>query len=49
MGITLDAGEPIYADSDYCSELIDQMCVNKGVESFIHEKGYRYNSLSTMQ
>ncbi len=44
-----DAAEPIYADSAYLSELIEQMCVNKRVKSFIHEKGYRNNPLSKTQ
>jgi IS5 family transposase len=44
-----DEGEPIYADSAYRSESIEQMCINKRVESSIHEKGYRNNPLSTKQ
>jgi IS5 family transposase len=42
-----DAGEPFYVDSAYRSESIEQMCKTKRVESFIHEKRYRNNSLST--
>lgn len=44
-----DESEPIYADSAYRSESIEQMCVNMRVESFIHEKGYRNNPFSTKQ
>lgn len=44
-----DAGEPIYADSAYRSESIEQMCVSKKVKSLIHEKGYRNNPLATNQ
>ena len=42
-----DAGEPVYADSTYRSESIEQMYVYKRVESFIHVKGYRNTPLST--
>jgi IS5 family transposase len=44
-----DGGQPLYADSAYRSETIEQMCDQKGIESQIHEKGYRNNPLSKRQ
>lgn len=36
-----DGGQPLYADSAYRSEAIEQICIKKNIESRIHEKGYR--------
>ena len=44
-----DGGQPLYADSAYRSETIEQMCQQKGIESQIHEKGYRNKPLSKRQ
>jgi IS5 family transposase len=44
-----DAEEPLYADSAYRSESIESFCKRMGVESRIHEKGYRYKPLQKRQ
>lgn len=44
-----DGGQPVYADSAYRSEAIEQMCRNKTIESCIHEKGYRNKPLTQRQ
>lgn len=44
-----DGGQPIHADSAYRSEAIEQACIKKGVQSCIHEKGYRNNPLTKRQ
>jgi IS5 family transposase len=44
-----DGGQPLYADSAYRSEAIEQMCRKKNIESCIHEKGYRNNPLTKRQ
>src|SRR3954470_20664727 len=38
-----DAHQPLYADSAYRSEAIEQACMDKEIISRIHEKGYRNN------
>lgn len=44
-----DCGQPLYADSAYRSEAIEQACIRKGIQSYIHEKGYRNKPLSKRQ
>jgi len=44
-----DAGEPLYADSAYRSESMESFCRSMGVESMIHEKGYRNRPLLKRQ
>lgn len=44
-----DGGQPLYADSAYRSEAIEQACIRKGIQSYIHEKGYRNKPLSKRQ
>jgi IS5 family transposase len=44
-----DGGQPLYADSAYRSEAIEQMCREKKIKSNIHEKGYRGNPLTKRQ
>jgi IS5 family transposase len=44
-----DGGQPLYADSAYRSQAIEQMCRKKNIESRIHEKGYRNNPLTKRQ
>lgn len=44
-----DGGQPLYADSAYRSEAIEDMCRRKNIESRIHEKGYRNKPLSKRQ
>ncbi len=44
-----DGGQPLYADSAYRSEAIEQMCRKKNMESRIHEKGYRGKPLTQRQ
>lgn len=44
-----DGGQPLYADSAYRSEDIETMLQKKGIESCIHEKGYRNRPLTKRQ
>lgn len=44
-----DSGQPLHADSAYRSEAIEQACIKKGIQSCIHEKGYRNNPLTKRQ
>lgn len=44
-----DSGQPLHADSAYRSEAIEQACIKKGIQSYIHEKGYRNKPLSKRQ
>jgi transposase, IS5 family len=44
-----DGGQPLYADSAYRSEAIEQICYKKNIESNIHEKGYRNCPLTKRQ
>ena len=44
-----DGSQPLYADSAYRSEAIEQKCARKNIESCIHEKGYRNNPLTKRQ
>jgi IS5 family transposase len=44
-----DAHQPLYADSAYRSEAIEQACMDKDIISRIHEKGYRKNPLTKAQ
>src|SRR3954447_7748689 len=44
-----DAHQPLYADSAYRSEAIEQVCIQKEITSRIHEKGYRNNPLTKGQ
>jgi IS5 family transposase len=44
-----DAHQPLYADSAYRSEAIEQVCIKKQIISRIHEKGYRNNPLTKAQ
>lgn len=44
-----DAGQPIYADSAYRSESMESYCSEMGVQSRIHEKGYRNKPLRKRQ
>ena len=44
-----DGGQPVYADSAYRSEAIEQICQRKKIESCIHEKGYRGRPLTKRQ
>src|SRR3954471_2006501 len=44
-----DAHQPLYADSAYRSEAIEQVCIQKEIISRIHEKGYRNNPLTKAQ
>ena len=44
-----DAGEPLYADSAYRSESMETFCRSMGVQSRIHEKGYRNRPLQKRQ
>jgi IS5 family transposase len=44
-----DAYQPLYADSAYRSEAIEQVCIKKEIISRIHEKGYRNNPLTKEQ
>jgi transposase, IS5 family len=44
-----DAHQPLYADSAYRSEAIEQMCIQKQIISRIHQKGYRNNPLTKGQ
>lgn len=44
-----EEGQPLYADSAYRSEAIEQLCVEKKVKSRIHEKGYRYKKITQRQ
>lgn len=44
-----DSGQPLYGDSAYRSEAIEKMCSKKGIQSCIHEKGYRGNPLTKRQ
>lgn len=44
-----DGSQPVYADSAYRSEAIEQICQRKNIESCIHEKGYRGRPLTKRQ
>ena len=44
-----DAYQPLYADSAYRSEVIEQTCIEKQIISRIHEKGYRNQPLTKGQ
>ncbi|MEJ7828783.1 MAG: transposase, partial [Segetibacter sp.] len=44
-----DSGQPLHADSAYRSQTIEHACIKKGIESCIHEKGYRGNPLTKRQ
>lgn len=44
-----DGGQRVYADSAYRSEALEQACISKNIESFIHEKGYRNKPLTKRQ
>lgn len=44
-----DAGQPLYADSAYRSEEIEEVLAGKGIESNIHEKAYRNRPLTKRQ
>ena len=44
-----DRGEPLYADSAYRSETIESHCTRMGVDSRIHEKGFRNKPLTKRQ
>jgi IS5 family transposase len=44
-----DEGQPIYADSAYRSEEIEDAVKQKGLKSRIHEKGYRNRPLTNTQ
>src|SRR3954453_22019371 len=44
-----DAHQPLYADSAYRSEAIEQDCIQKEIISRIHEKGYRNHPLTERQ
>ena len=44
-----DSGQGVYADSAYRSEALEHVCRNKGVQSRIHEKSYRYKHLTKRQ
>lgn len=44
-----DDSQPLYADSAYRSEAIEQACRKKGIASHIHEKGYRDHPLTKGQ
>lgn len=44
-----DGWQPLYADSAYRSQAIEEMCQKKNIESHIHEKGYRNNPLTKRQ
>lgn len=44
-----DNDQPLYGDSAYRSEAIEKMCSQKGIQSCIHEKGYRSNPLTKRQ
>jgi IS5 family transposase len=44
-----DSHQPLYADSAYRSEAIETLCKSKGIESCIHEKGYRGKPLTKRQ
>ena len=44
-----DTGQPVYADSAYRSEEIEQVLTKKNLKSRIHEKGYRNHPLTETQ
>ena len=44
-----DGGQRLYGDSAYRSKALEQVCINNGVISCIHEKGYRYKKLTARQ
>ncbi len=44
-----DGGQPVYADSPYRSQAIEEVCRKKNIESRIHEKGYRNHPLTKRQ
>jgi IS5 family transposase len=44
-----DSEQPLYADSAYRSEAIETLCKNNGIDSCIHEKGYRGKPLTKRQ
>lgn len=44
-----DGGHPVYADSAYRSEALEEVCRKKNIESRIHEKGYRNKPLTKGQ
>ena len=44
-----DGNHPVYADSAYRSEALEQVCRRKNIESQIHEKGYRNKPLTKRQ
>jgi IS5 family transposase len=44
-----DSGQRLHADSAYRSKDIEQACIDKGIKSCIHEKGYRYKKLTEDQ
>lgn len=44
-----DSGQPLHADSAYRSQTIEHACIKKGIESCIHEKGYRGKPLTKRQ
>ncbi len=44
-----DSGQPLYADSSYRSESLEEYCGQMGIESRTHEKGYRNKPLQKRQ
>lgn len=44
-----DGGQPVYADSAYRSQAIEEVCRKKNIKSRIHEKGYRNHPLTKRQ
>jgi transposase, IS5 family len=44
-----DSDQDLYADSAYRSEAIEMACIKKGINSCIHEKGYRGKPLTKRQ
>jgi IS5 family transposase len=44
-----DGGQPVYGDTAFRSEAIEQMCRRKNIESQIHEKSYHYKKLTKRQ
>ena len=44
-----DSDQDLYADSAYRSEAIERACIKKGINSCIHEKGYRGKPLTKRQ
>ena len=44
-----DSDQDLYADGAYRSEAIERACIKKGINSCIHEKGYRGKPLTKRQ